>query len=176
MLTKTMTVTGVLALCLVALNITHTVGQEDKADTKPMPAPAATRPADSTAKLQLRTDLALEGTLVELETVKLNAIFGEVAVPTHAIVGIHFGETGKEPTTVIMRNGDTLTGQLGVSEIKIVSEWGQSTVNTSSIKSIVLGSDMQWSQSTSLDGQRWTLVKGTAPNTLPPGTTFYQNR
>ena len=113
----------------------------------------------SIMKVQLRGDLVLSGTPIELDTVKVNSLFGEANLPLHTIAGVRFAQEANEQTTIVLQNGDVLTGELGIENLKFVSEWGEATVNVPHIRSIVFRSDLVWSPVSTANGTRWRLTK-----------------
>ncbi len=113
----------------------------------------------STMKVQLRGDLELSGTPIDLDTVKVNSLFGEANLPLHTIAGVRFAQGANEQTTIVLQNGDVLTGELGIENLKFASEWGEATVNIPHIRSIVFRSDLVWTSVSSADGTRWRLTR-----------------
>ena len=126
-----------------------------------VPTPAS-RPDDSKSslmKLVLKEGLEMAGTPVELDAIKMDSLFGEATIPLDTIAGIRFGKQAGEQTTVVLLNGDSLTGEISLDEIKFVAEWGEATVFTGHIDSIVFRSDLAWSSVSTPNGPRWRLTK-----------------
>ena len=131
---------------------------------KKISQPAA--PAPLQMKIKLHRDMVLEGTPVELDTISMNTVYGEAKIALHTIAGIRFPNE-KEQATLIFRNGDSLTGGLSLDQIKFVSQWGEATINTASIESVVFVDGMSWSSGTnSLGNSRWTLSRASMPTTV----------
>ena len=113
----------------------------------------------STMKIQLRGDLELSGTPIDLETIDVNSLFGEASLPLHTIAGIRFAQSPNEQTTIVLQNGDVLTGELGIENLKFISDWGEATVNVPHIRSIVFRSDLTWNPVSTTSGTQWRLTK-----------------
>lgn len=110
-------------------------------------------------KLLLRNKLELSGTPVDLEAIDMNSLFGNAKIPLHTIAGIRFAQGGNEQTTVVLLNGDALTGDINLSDVDIVSEWGEAKVNVAHLVSIVFRHDLAWSAVATPNGKRWRLTK-----------------
>lgn len=113
----------------------------------------------SIMKIQLRGDLELSGTPIDLETVNVESLFGDASLPLHTIAGVRFAQAANEQTTIVLQNGDVLTGELEIENLKFVSDWGEATVNIPHIQSIVFRSDLAWSPVNTETGTRWRLTK-----------------
>ncbi len=124
---------------------------------------------NSTMTVKLRGELELSGTPIELDSVQVNSLFGVADLPLHTIAGVRFAQDANEQTTVVLQNGDVLTGDLTIENLKLVSEWGEATVNVAHIRSVVFRSDLTWSPVNSSNGTRWRLTKldATAQATPP---------
>ncbi|MCA9264589.1 MAG: hypothetical protein KDA60_12095 [Planctomycetales bacterium] len=148
-------------LLLIVLGLVVVVGnpvlaQDDEGPTVSAPVEKSDV---STMKLVLTEGLELEGTPVNLETLKVNSLFGEAAIPLHTIAGIRFGQEADESTTIVLQNGDVLTGSIALTDLRFVSTWGEATVNTSHIVSIVFRPDLTWTGVSTPSGQRWRLTR-----------------
>lgn len=146
---------SVVAVLLAALIATCAVGQEDAKKDKVELAPAGS----GKIKIKLLKDMELEGSPVDLEEIKMNSIFGEASIPLHTIAGIRFAQKPQEQSTIVLLNGDALTGEIALSEVKCVAEWGEAKVNVPHIVSIVFRPDLAWSSVSTPNGLRWQLKK-----------------
>lgn len=149
-------VTGLL------MSATCSMAQEEK------PA-AAEKPVASTMKVTLRNQLELSGSPVKIENIELNSLFGAAKIPIHTIAGIRFAQEGNEQTTVVLLNGDALTGDLNLPELSMVSDWGEAVVNGSHLVSVVFRDDLAWSAVNTPNGRRWRLTK------VQPGSNVQSN-
>lgn len=179
------------ALMLAITMMTASIASAQDDDKTP-PAPviegnAAGKVATSgRVKIQLKEGMTLEGSPVEVDAVKMASLFGEATIPLHTIAGIRFAQKPTEQSTIVLLNGDALTGEINLSELKCVAEWGTAAVNVSHIVSVVFRPDLTWSSVPTPNGDRWQLKKTTGnvvtgnPNsgnrTTFPSTTFPRNR
>lgn len=127
---------------------------------------ASAEPQSLRMKLKLRRDMTLEGAPVELANVKMNTIFGDATLPLNTIAGIRFAGENSPESTVILRNGDSLTGSLVLENVKFVSQWGEATINVSALESVTFVDGMAWaSQTNSMGNARWALSPAKASST-----------
>ena len=115
--------------------------------------------AASMMKVNLRGNMELSGTPADLETIPVNSLFGEAKLPLHTVAGIRFAQKSDEQTVIVLQNGDVITGEPNLDRIKIVSEWGEASINTTYIESITFRSDLVWSPVNTGSGQRWRLQR-----------------
>ena len=140
----------VLLFFLVAAVLTcgTTVGQEAKE-----------KAVSGMMKMKLKKGLEMKGTPIDFDSIKVNTLFGEVDIPMHTIAGIRFGQEGNEQSTIVLLNGDAITGDITISDFNFVSDWGKATVNVSNLLSIVFRDDLAWSGINTPNGQRWRLTR-----------------
>ncbi len=129
---------------------TQAGAQEKKPDEKVV---------SNTMKMTLRNQLELSGSPVNVENIQLNSLFGDTKIPLHTIAGIRFAQEGNEQTTVVLLNGDALTGDVNLAELDFVSDWGEATVSGSHLVSVVFRDDLAWSAVNTPNGRRWRLTK-----------------
>jgi hypothetical protein len=125
----------------------------------------------SSMKMTLQNKLELSGTPVDLEAIEMSSLFGKANIPLHTIAGIRFAQGGDEQTTVVLLNGDALTGDLNLSDIEFVSDWGEAKVNVAHLVSVVFRDDLAWSGVATPNGKRWRLTK-LQRNTQRQGGTY----
>ena len=110
-------------------------------------------------KMTLQNKLELSGTPVDLEAIEMSSLFGVAKIPLHTIAGIRFAQGAAEQTTVVLLNGDALTGDVNLADIQFVSDWGEAKVNVASLVSVVFRDDLAWSGVATPNGKRWRLTK-----------------
>jgi len=131
---------------------------------------AASSVTVSMMKIKLRGNMELSGTPIDLEDVTVNTLFGEAKLPLHTVAGVRFAQKADEQTTVVLQNGDVITGELGMESVKLVAEWGEATVNIPHIETIVFRSDLAWTPVNTGSGTRWRLTKvSTGSSVIPSG-------
>jgi hypothetical protein len=110
-------------------------------------------------KITLKDKLELHGTPIDLEMIKMSSLIGDAKIPLHTIAGIRFAQGPEEQTTVVLLNGDAITGDIHLTDIEFVSEWGQAKVHVTQLVSVVFRDDLVWSGITTPNGKRWRLTK-----------------
>ena len=163
---------GLSLLVLVALSAVESVAQDGSKKNPPKSPKRTVATGDGSMNLKLKKGLDLKGTPLELESVKMTSIIGEIDIPLHTIAGIKFPNKSGEPHTVVLHNGDSLTGDVQLNAVKIVSPWGEASVNASELSHIVFGDSLRWTNDTSSGNGRWRLSRVTAPAAQPrPAST-----
>ncbi len=110
-------------------------------------------------KMKLKKGLELKGSPVDLEQINVNTLFGAVDIPMHTIAGIRFSQGTDEKSTIVLLNGDAITGDITMTDFDFVSSWGKATVNVSNLVSIVFRDDLAWSGVNTPNGRRWRLSR-----------------
>lgn len=164
---RLITCTGLALVMLVALSAVESVAQDSSKKSPPKSPKRTVVTGDGSMNLKLKKGLDLKGTPLELESIKMTSIIGEIDIPLHTIAGVKFPEKTGEPHTVVLHNGDSLTGDVQLNAVKIVSAWGEASVNSSELTHLVFGDDLRWTKDTSSNNGRWRLSRVTTP---PPGT------
>ncbi len=83
---------------------------------------------DGRVQLTLRDGSVLVGKLADDESIALQSVVGKVDVPMNEIMSVHFGDDGK--SQVVFRNGDTLTGKLQLTEVRLTTSWAEVRIPT----------------------------------------------
>jgi hypothetical protein len=121
------------------------------------------------ATLYLVSGTKLEGTLLSATELTMKTSFGEASIPLNEVAGIRLAEAGNGTTTVILHNGDSITGGTELEKLDIVTEWGQAEVNGANISSILFTQGLKWETATGFSGSRWTLIESaTTTSTAKP--------
>lgn len=162
-----------LAAGLAMSMVAH--AQEPVAEAKPTAeAVAVAKSSDSKSRpLTLTVDLSsgtkITGTLTDTTNLPLKTAFGEVTVPLSEVAGIRFASKEDTSTTIVLLNGDSITGATDIEMITVDTEWGTAKINGSAITSLLFVPDLKWNATQGLNGRRWLLVDGktgtpTGPN------------
>lgn len=114
------------------------------------------RPLSVTADLLSGTKIV--GTLTDASTLDMQTSFGNANIPLSEVAGIRFASADDVTTTVVMHNGDSITGATDVKLVTIETEWGIATINGQSVRSITFVPDVQWNPLSGLSGKRWSLI------------------
>jgi hypothetical protein len=155
--------------------VAEPVAEETQAPPEASPAPAAARPLSVT--VTLLSDTVLAGTLTDTREVVMKTSFGDATIPLSEVAGIRFASSEDAMTTVVMLNGDAITGATDIQKLIVETEWGTATINGTSVGSVLFVPGLSWNSQAGLNGKRWTLVdtKIAAPPAQPvptvqPGT------
>ncbi len=122
-------------------------------------APAPPKPAI----VELKSGLKLDGQLAS-GPIPCLVMFGEASLPLETIRGIRMsdelvndeaGQARPTSATIVLENGDSLTGMPRLEVIRLQTDWGEAIVKLTHVKSLLLTSEsVTWQQ---LEG-RWRLI------------------
>lgn len=132
----------------------------------------AVRPLSVTVELTI--DKVIEGTLTDTTQLQMQTSFGTASIPLSEVAGIRFASADDATTTVVMLNGDSITGATDVKLITVETEWGTASINGPNLASIMFVPGLEWKRQDGLNGNRWSLTdKKTSPSSnrtglLPP--------
>ncbi|TWU22986.1 hypothetical protein Pla52o_25200 [Novipirellula galeiformis] len=174
-----------------------------KAEVVAKPAPAAkpaavAKPVETntvrplSVSVDLMSKTVIQGTLTDTTQLDMQTSFGVANIPLSEVAGIRFASASDASTTVVMLNGDSITGATDVKLVTVETEWGIATINGSSIGSILFVPGVDWNPQSGLNGKRWNLAnepkepaaaktpaKATAPRATAPaaqnGRIVYPN-
>jgi sRNA-binding regulator protein Hfq len=129
----------------------------------------------------------LAGELTEVDQWSMKTSFGTTNLPLSTIAGMRMAQEGNAITTVVLHNGDNLTGAVQLDQVVIQTEWGRAEVNGNHVASILFTPGLKWMSETGLNGMRWKLVTDQPPPAVPaapgvpgqpgrPGTVVNQPR
>lgn len=177
------------ALLLAVSTASSAVAQEAIAEavTEPTPAPAqANTESDASIDLEgssseelamaeperklrpltvavsLMGDNTMNGTLLDSTSIPMKTAFGEATIPLSEVAGIRFPGSGDNGTTIVMMNGDSITGATDLKFVTVETSWGSAKINGQSIASLLFVPGLAWKSSDSIGGTRWSLVEATA--------------
>ncbi len=163
---------GALALALTATSLTSHARAQEEAGGEPTLAdvPKAQPASDADIRtatpkirpLSVTVDLvsstAVVGTLTDITNLDMQTSFGTANIPLSEVAAVRFATSEEATTTVVMLNGDSITGATDVKLVTVETEWGSASINGQSIKSIMFVPNVVWSPNTGLNGKRWVLV------------------
>ncbi len=125
------------------------------------------RPLSVTVDLLSSTEIV--GTLTDITSLDMQTSFGTANIPLSEVAGIRFASADDASTTVVMLNGDSITGATDVKLVTVETEWGTAAINGQSVQSILFVPNVVWNPNTGLNGKRWTLVSDKQP--APPAAS-----
>ena len=132
-------------------------GTQTRPSTNVASKPATVTPLAVTVQLNVG-NAELRGTLLSAPEFTVKTSFGELTVPLSEVAGIKLASEGNASTTVIMHNGDSITGAWEFDRIELRTEWGQATIDGAAINSILFAQGMAWVSEKGLSGTRWKLI------------------
>jgi hypothetical protein len=163
---------GLLSLAAIIGTGTLSYGQEAIAEaTVANATPSEASKAKALRPLTVATELLGEtkitGTLVDSSALQMKTSFGEAQIPLTEIAGVRFATGDETSTTVVMLNGDSITGATDTKFLTVETEWGTAKINGTSLVSMLFVPGLQWESSNGLNGKRWSLVEA-KPTLTPP--------
>jgi hypothetical protein len=109
----------------------------------------------------------LHGNLVERNALQFQTVFGLVSIPINTILGVRMAEDPRQPATICLWNGDSLTGTLTGGALTMNTAWGSATIAGDHIISVVTTEQpAQWKQ----NAGRWYIVVREGEELAPPDT------
>lgn len=137
--------------------------------------------------ITLLDGMKLVGELTEVDQWTMKTSFGTTNLPLSTVAGMRMAQEGSAVTTVVLHNGDNLTGAVQLDLVVIQTEWGRAEINGNHIASILFTPGLKWTSETGLNGMRWRLVADEPPRPAPvapvvpgqpvrPGTFVNQRR
>lgn len=131
------------------------LGDESIAQSQP-----SVRPLTVSATLTDRS--IITGTLLDSNSVSIKTAFGEASLPLSEVAGIRFPAADDTSTTVVMLNGDSITGATDLKFIEVETTWGSAKINGQSIGNMLFVPGLAWKATEALGGRRWMLAEKTA--------------
>jgi hypothetical protein len=113
----------------------------------------------------------ISGTLVDSNSLSMKTSFGEAAIPLSEVAGVRLASGEDVSTTVVMLNGDSITGAIDIKQLTVETEWGTATIKGSSIQSMLFVPNVQWNATSNLSGRRWTLIDSQPKSATPTPTS-----
>jgi len=135
-----------------------TVSQEATATVVRVPAASATKMGPLTVTVELIGGQKITGALTDSTKLPIRTVFGAAEPDYSEIAGVKLASAEDTSTTVIFKNGDSVTGATDLKTVSVDTEWGSAKINGSSIATILFLPDMKWTSSMGMSGKRWSLV------------------
>lgn len=162
-------------VCCVALFTFAPCGfsQETEAVAQAIGVPATSIPKSGpiTVTVDLLGGQKISGTLTDATLLPARTTYGEVQIPYAEIAGIKLASSEDPSTTIILKNGDSITVATDLKSLSVDTEWGSASIKGSSIISILFLPDLKWNATMALNGKRWSLVDSkSSPNAGSPNS------
>jgi sRNA-binding regulator protein Hfq len=117
--------------------------------------------------ISLLDGMKLSGELTEVDQWSMKTSFGTTNLPLSTVAGMRMAQEGNAMTTVVLHNGDNLTGAVQLDQVVIQTEWGRAEINGNHVASILFTPGLKWASETGLNGMRWKLITEEPPRTVP---------
>ncbi len=101
----------------------------------------------------------LDGTILDLETLKVETEFGAVSIPMTKIDGIKMHADSKDNAVIAFKNGDLVTGKIVLDIVKLKTEWGTAHINTDKVETITNSRNAKFYSDTSTGKAVWRFTK-----------------
>ncbi len=154
----------VAAVAIAAMSLSTTANAQEKKEEKKADKPVARAVASPTKvrPLSINIDLLsktnISGTLTDATTLEMRSAFGIAQIPLSEVAGIRFASADNASTTVVMLNGDSITGATDIKLMTVETEWGVATINGQNISSVLFVPGLAWNPQNGLNGKRWNLT------------------
>lgn len=161
---------AVLSLTLLLQFTTGAFAQDEAiaeavAETE-MPAQADANPIRKARPLTVAASLVdnsvITGTLIDSTAITMKTAFGEASIPLSEVAGIRFPAKDDSSTTVVMLNGDSITGATDLKFANVETTWGSAKINGQNISAMLFVPGLRWEPTQSLAGKRWNLIEATS--------------
>lgn len=129
------------------------------------PSAPALRPL--TVAVGLTDDGVLTGTLTDSTSLSIKTAFGAAEIPLSEVAGIRFPAAEDTSTTVVMLNGDSITGATDLKFVSIETAWGSAKINGQNVANMLFVPGLKWQSADALGGKRWGLIEVAAQPAVP---------
>ena len=163
------------ASCMVSLAQETEAVAETVAETVEVPGTPVENVNSKVRPLTVVVELAsnsgrISGTMIDSNQLAMKTSFGEASIPLSEVAGVRLASGEDVSTTVVMLNGDSITGAIDIKQLTVETEWGTATIKGSSIQSMLFVPNVQWNMSNNISGRRWTLIDSTPAKNAPAAT------
>lgn len=144
-----------------------TAPKAEAQDAKP-----AARPITVAVSL-VDDNTVITGTLTDTTSIGIKTAFGVAELPLSEVAGLRLPRNDDTSTTVVMLNGDSITGATDLKFANVETTWGTARINGQNIASMLMVPGLTWQSVDVLGSKRWQLVetpRNQQPGTNPPGS------
>ncbi len=86
----------------------------------------------------------ITGTLTETTSLSIKTAFGLAELPLNEVAGVRFPRGDDTSTTVVMLNGDSITGATDLKFAQVETTWGSAKINGQNIASMMMVPGLVW--------------------------------
>ncbi len=154
-----------LILSLVPVSLPWASAQDEAAEAV---AEAVATESDQQSKPKIRPltvatgvvdKTVITGTLIDSTSIAMKTAFGEASIPLSEVAGIRFPAIEDTSTTIVMLNGDSITGATDLKFVNVETTWGSAKINGQNIASMLFVPGLTWQSVDGLGGKRWNLIE-----------------
>lgn len=116
-------------------------------------------PASGKVYVAIERNDNLAGTIVDLDTLKVETEFGTVSIPMAKVDGIKLHSDAKDNAVIAFKNGDLVTGKLVLDVVKLKTEWGTAHINTNKVETVTNARNARFYSDTSTGKAVWRFTK-----------------
>jgi hypothetical protein len=109
----------------------------------------------------------ITGTLTETTSLSIKTAFGIAELPLNEVAGVRFPRGDDTSTTVVMLNGDSITGATDLKFATVETSWGSAKINGQSIASMMMVPGLAWQSVDVLGSKRWQLIEAPRSTNQP---------
>ena len=118
-------------------------------------------PADGKLFIKVTRNRQLSGAAVSLDEISFKAEFGQVSIPMAKIAGIKLHVNADDDAVIALKNGDLVTGEIGLKQVTLKTSWGKAHVKLDQIETILADSKSRFFAETSGGTRGWRFSSGT---------------
>lgn len=122
------------------------------------PSPAS-RLRPLTVSATLNDETVIRGTLLDSTSIGIKTAFGEASIPLSEVAGIRFPGGDDTSTTIVMMNGDSITGATDLQYANVETTWGSAKINGPNVRHLLFVPGLTWKSTEGLSGKRWALAE-----------------
>ena len=146
--------------------------------TLPSAAPVATSapkvsPVSVTVNLG---DQQIQGALIETASIEMKTSFGNATFPLAEVAGIKMADSNSAMTTIVLHNGDSVTGAIELQRLKVETTWGSASIKGENVTDVLFSPGLKWSSQSGLNGVRWTLVTADSASKITSSSVTNQGQ
>ena len=117
-------------------------------------------PADGKLFVKVTRNRELSGTAIELDEISFKAEFGQVSIPMVKIAGIKLHVNADDDAVIALKNGDLVTGSIGITKVSLKTSWGRAHVKLDQIETILADSKSRFFAEDRSGKKSWRFSNG----------------
>ena len=119
-------------------------------------------PADGKIFVKVTRNRELAGAAIDLNSVNFKAEFGDVTIPMAKVAGIKLHVNADDDAVIALKNGDLVTGAIGLDTVSLRTAWGKAHVKLDQIETIMSDPASRFFAETNSGKKGWRFSSGAA--------------